>query len=280
MSSTLTSAQTTWEYTFTNILSSTGYIMLTSPVTYNNISCSLGEASSTMLRQCITPYTDNIQTQMNNIQLTCQDPCHSVINEFSNCIGLSGGDKSLITRQWDTLCVTNPNNSTDNCLSGRLQLLNNNGGTLIAMTQPLNSQIDCNACTHVSMQKLIDNYDYLRNNPMYASNIQNGNVVEDAKSNIKQQCGKSYDQLGLTDPSTMAPDSGIPGWATALIVLSILCIIIAAVGYYFHKQHKKKLGKSIKNDNLETGSNDNRPNLEHWNTMSNLNDWRLDMRNK
>eukprot|EP00834_Sanchytrium_tribonematis_P002855 NODE_97_length_20652_cov_0.832093.p5 type:complete len:382 gc:universal NODE_97_length_20652_cov_0.832093:14907-13762(-) len=251
----------TWSYTFLSLPTSPGYLMFNPPVKYANISCILSSEYESAMLSCTATHENagTFSVQESEVQNYCKDSCRNAIKAFSSCMTNGGLDGALILRYFESGCVTHPTDSSKICLNERLKLLESKSADPSVLTQG-SGPIACDACTRVSMQKMIENYDYLKSKPdIYGSNMPSSSIVDDAKNNIKSQCGKTYDQLELNagGPGSSASGDDFPVWAIILLIIGSLVIGILILRFLF-KRHKKK----------NQGSSENLINQPSYSTLS------------
>ena len=232
---------TNWTYTFLSLPSSTGYLMFSPSIKLSDIACSLSSEYSESIKTCTATHegTGSSISQMNEVQTYCSDSCHNAMKAFSICMTNSGFDGNLLLRFWDSGCLRNPSDSSQICLVERLKLLSNKGLDATSLSQNTNGPISCDACTRASMQKMIENYDYLKNKPLYSPNLPKSGATDGAKSNIQNQCGKSYDQLALDSSSTpQSASESLPIYAIVLISVFV-ALFVAFLGFFIYRNSKK-----------------------------------------
>ena len=224
-------AITQWSYTFISLPTSPGYLIFNPTLKYSNISCLLSPDYQSSVLSCSATHevTGTVATQLQEVSRYCTDSCHNALIAFVSCMDNSGLDGSLVTRYWDSGCMKNPNNASSICLVERLKLLEDKSADSSVLSQNLKGPIACDACTRVSMQQMIDNYDYLASKPAYSNSMPSAQAVQSAKDNIQTQCGKPYSQLENDTSNSSGQQQTVS--TDGLPMLAIILLIIAGVSF-------------------------------------------------
>eukprot|EP00835_Amoeboradix_gromovi_P000115 NODE_4_length_55019_cov_0.425091.p17 type:complete len:344 gc:universal NODE_4_length_55019_cov_0.425091:8566-7535(-) len=232
---------TSWSYTFLSLPGSPGYLMFNPPLKYSNISCTLSAEYESSILSCTATHEDSgsLSTQIDEVNAYCQESCHNAIKAFSSCLTRSGSDGSLLLRYWDSGCMTSPSDTSKNCLVERMKLLKEKGSDYTVLSNNTEGSISCNACTRVSMAKMIENYDYLKGKAEFANNMPSPNAVSLAKDNIQEKCGKSYSELELSEGGNSSPQE-LPIYAIVLMIVAAVLLVVGIAIYLFKRKSRKR----------------------------------------
>ncbi len=212
-------------------------------INYKNISCILSSDFENSILSCTTTHegSGSVESQLREVQGYCTDDCHNAMRAFAKCMDSSGLDGGLLLRYWDSGCMTHPKDDNKVCLEERLKLLKTKDKDYKSLSESQDGPIACDACTRVSMAKMIENYDYLKSESRYSGNMPSSSAVDNAKNNIQNQCGKPYTQLELNagGPGTSVNTDDLPFWAIILIIIAGILIGLIIV-YLLYKRHKRR----------------------------------------
>eukprot|EP00835_Amoeboradix_gromovi_P001063 NODE_42_length_29671_cov_0.584810.p5 type:complete len:313 gc:universal NODE_42_length_29671_cov_0.584810:9396-10334(+) len=210
-------------YTFTNIQGASGYLMFKAPFVISNVSCTnLSYEYDGNIKSCYG-------TSKNAAELVpqyCTERCHSALTEVSRCINdKKESDASIILRYWFSHCLASPKNSSNICLVSRLNLLTEKGGDESVLKTTAAWPMTCDACTRVSMARMLDDYEFLKNNPIYAASLPDLSNIQISQENVIRECGNTYDQLEI-DPSDTGSRSSLPTYGIVLIVVGCVAALL------------------------------------------------------
>ena len=204
------------------------------PVSYWNISCDFTSDQA-------ATWFNVPKSGRQVVRYTCKENYHNVLKVASSCATKSGADGELLLRKWNSECLSHPKNISRICLVERNALLGES--KIVTVGDFLSGPIDCNACTRLAMSNYLDTIDYLKGNPTYVANMSTLTVTggQSGMANIKDRCGKPYDQLELETESVTASDqSGLPTWGIIVIIFAGLLILVFILFSVFKRRKREK----------------------------------------
>eukprot|EP00835_Amoeboradix_gromovi_P005748 NODE_576_length_6549_cov_0.390078.p3 type:complete len:326 gc:universal NODE_576_length_6549_cov_0.390078:1658-681(-) len=215
-------------YLYFYLRSSPGYLVFNSTFSVSNVTCDLTldyeyndqSCSSTSKTEAIEGY--------------CSESCHEAKKELAACITKntnSNGD--IVLKYWEGSCIKDPNDPSKICLLERLKMLKEKGLDETFLIKGGSGIISCDACTRLSMENMINNYDYLKSNPEYKGYMPSSSAIKVAEANIIKICGKPYDKLELETSGTNSVESNAGPFPTYAIVLLALGCFSALLGIMF-----------------------------------------------
>ena len=223
-------------------------LKLIEPVKFYNVSCNFTD-------ELFGHWVNIPDAGLSRFKYACKDGYHRALQVAAACATAVKQDGDLLLRKWDSECITNPKNKTENCLLRRYSLLAQISNSTTS-GDFLSGPTDCNACTRLSMENLINNLNYLKGNPIYADNLSGFSLssVTSGQENIKRHCGKSYDQVGLDSEAISDLKSeglAIPIWSIVLMAIAG-GVLILGLFFYVIRLRRDKSSQQLPHPKIDT----------------------------